>query len=312
MRAAAANSCFIYFFGEPDGAVIKLGRAGTAAEVAKRKASHEGYGPRQAELVTLAVLRTASLADESSLKEHWKHYRVNGKEWIRLPLEGRQYIAWVRKLPFVSVRDSVREWEGLPIVDYEQWRPGSNRVGHVQQQGSLLPSPEVAALGPWGDVAVDDEIEGDYFSDPRVPASIKRVSGRIDTDPASCKAANVVVGARTYYGVREDGTRLPWRGVVYLNPPFDQWKEWTEAALREWARGEVTEMYIYVSGTGLFSKTLAPLVAAASAVLIPSMRFDSHGPKATGNNTYANPILYFGERVDSFAAEFSQYGTVKR
>src|SRR5262249_15848356 len=44
--------------------------------------------------------------------------------------------------------------------------------------------------------------------------------GAIDTDPASCAAAQNIVQANKYFSREQDGLAHPWHGRTWLNAPY--------------------------------------------------------------------------------------------
>ncbi|MBV8705032.1 MAG: hypothetical protein JO118_15135, partial [Acetobacteraceae bacterium] len=50
--------------------------------------------------------------------------------------------------------------------------------------------------------------------------AVRRVLGAIDLDPASSDRAQETVAAATYFTKEMDGLSRPWRGRVWLNPPY--------------------------------------------------------------------------------------------
>ncbi len=60
----------------------------------------------------------------------------------------------------------------------------------------------------------------EHYTPPWI-ASLARETfgGPIHLDPASCEAANRLIGAERYFAEQDDGLSLPWEGNVFLNPP---------------------------------------------------------------------------------------------
>jgi hypothetical protein len=93
-----------------------------------------------------------------------------------------------------------------------------------------------------------------------VTLSREALGGRIDLDPASCKKAQEVVGARTFFTAEDDGLTKCWQThgretTVFLNPPYCRMTTrfgvkkssmgvWLARAVEAYINGEVNELIL--------------------------------------------------------------------
>jgi hypothetical protein len=292
--------CWIYFFGTEDGREIKVGR--TRQRAAIRKRQHEWNNGRIEPLRTLAV-GLGTPADEKALKRYFAHVLSRqSKEWIHAGADVRDYLRFLRDLPYVARDDSPEEMAAVSLVPSTEWLPNEGRR-------KLPIQMMLAEDDPWGDIYTADPGAGDFYTHPDFIAAARAAMGSIDLDPASCREANRVVQATTFYGERENGLLRPWRGAVWLNPPFGIWDEWTPKLLAELDSGRVEQLCALVSSRATTQKRFHPAVRRAAAIFIACGRKPFWGPKATSSPDEGHCVFYFGERVTEFANAFRSLGT---
>ena len=79
-------------------------------------------------------------------------------------------------------------------------------------------APSVASVTS---VSADPDYDGDSWCTPSEWIErARQVMGSIDTDPASNPGGQRVVKATTYYTKETNGLDKPWKGNVWLNPPY--------------------------------------------------------------------------------------------
>lgn len=75
----------------------------------------------------------------------------------------------------------------------------------------------------------------------------RKVMGGIDLDPASSHHANRYhVYAKTYYDKHIDGLSQPWRGKVWLNPPYARGiiNQFVDKLILHWQAGDITQAVV--------------------------------------------------------------------
>lgn len=170
-----------------------------------------------------------------------------------------------------------------------------------------------------------------------VVARARRLMRRIDLDPASCAKFNKQIGAKKYFGIRQDGLRQPWHGRVFLNPPGGLvrkgedgiWRPvpknengrymgpgdssmcvWWNRLAGAWQSGKVTE--------AIFIGFTLEILRTSQASVLPIQHFPRCYPRermAFGGDqpTHANIIVYLprvgdGNALKRFHAEFGELG----
>lgn len=299
----------IYFLGTQDQSAIKIGR--TDRTISERIEEHAGRGPlRDANrLVYLAAVPGIN-SDETATQRHFKSHLLDGeKEWFHAVPEIEGYIRWLR-MQWFTLRtldeadkdDVARSYEG---IDGTIWLPDENRFVEDSAVSMTLDS-----LDDWGHVLdVDPPITGDdFYTDKRIINAARRAMGGIDLDPATHPAANrKYIRAKTIYTLTTNGLDQQWRGRVWCNPPFGNWKEWTKKIVREWNAGQIEAMCVLLATRTLTASGAAGLFENSNAFCITKGRIPFWGPKA-GAPDDGHAIFYFGPDVAKFHESFGGIG----
>jgi hypothetical protein len=138
--------------------------------------------------------------------------------------------------------------------------------------------------------------------------------GCIELDPASCKEANKVVGARRIFTKENDGLEQSWNAHrIYVNPPFAEMSKWAPkivheaGVLHDGKRKELFAMVPYREAAWV-----SQLLPKAQLALLP-IRKPTFWSGRKAHVTIRDPImlLYFGpeskvsEITHRFKAEFT-------
>lgn len=155
----------------------------------------------------------------------------------------------------------------------------------------------------------------EWYTPPDIIRRARAVMGGIDTDPASSETANKTVGATTFYTAQDDGLTKPWRGKVWLNPPYSAKAvaAFAEAFIDKYDEGEFEEACILVNNA-TETTWFAKLLEAYDGICFLSGRvrfLDTSGEPAK-TPLQGQCVIYFGPHDRAFAEAFADAGHVMR
>jgi ParB family chromosome partitioning protein len=150
----------------------------------------------------------------------------------------------------------------------------------------------------------------EWYTPERYIEAARSVLGSVDLDPASCESANAVVKANAYYTMEEDGLNKPWRGKVWLNPPYgDLGPKFVAKLIHEYESGNVTEAVLLVNSHCTDTKWFEPLFGYPVCFTNHRSKFWNDAGEG-GNPTHGSAIVYFGAKPEIFAETFAQFGSI--
>lgn len=148
----------------------------------------------------------------------------------------------------------------------------------------------------------------EWYTPSHIVARVVQTFGAIDLDPCSNSHDDPSIPAGQHYTVEDDGLALPWRGRVYMNPPYGRViDEWIEKLASEWQNGNVSEAIALLparTDTGWFRRLPAEHFCFVSGRLTFS-EYESAAP-------FPSVAAYLGEHPQQFIAAFRDVGHIYR
>lgn len=154
----------------------------------------------------------------------------------------------------------------------------------------------------------------EWYTPPDIIALVKEVLGIIHIDPASSDRAQKWIQAKTYYTAKDNGLKQPWRGNLWLNPPYGSANKkqgnygvtaWCEKAIAEYDRGNILQGIILVGGTSAGVRQLRQRFIRCE----PSKRIAFITSNAEKQAPPPPPTFYYlGDNSDRFQSVFGEIG----
>lgn len=152
----------------------------------------------------------------------------------------------------------------------------------------------------------------EWYTPPEYVDAARAVMGGIDCDPASSDVANEIVGADTYFTIDDDGLTQDWEGRVWMNPPYSRSliKPFCLKLVDQYG-DSVTEACVMVN-SATDTRWFHILLDDAAAVCLIKGRVSCLHEEGNPRRKplQGQVVLYFGEKVDKFVSEFSQFGNI--
>jgi hypothetical protein len=203
-------------------------------------------------------------------------------------------------------------WRKLATVPDEQFEQSIANAYNDQEAGvttARVLYPKTG--GPGAAEKLNQGLTPEWYTPARYVEAARAVLGGIDLDPASSAAANATVGAATFYHKDDSGLDHPWRGRVWLNPPYGGTVGPVFAArlITEYEDGEVTAAIALLNSTCVTNGWFRPFWDYLLCFHYGRIAFGAGTDERTGP-THGNVFAYLGADPGRFDKVFSEFGAV--
>lgn len=153
--------------------------------------------------------------------------------------------------------------------------------------------------------------ENEWYTPTKYIEAARVTLGVIDLDPASCDAANRTVKAARFFSKADDGLKQPWRGRVWLNPPYGGLAcDFIPRVVGEYKAGHVTAAIALVNSHCTDTEWFQVLWEHLLCFTDHRVEFESAGREKANGSTHGSVFAYLGDSPRLFAEHFAQFGRI--
>jgi len=161
--------------------------------------------------------------------------------------------------------------------------------------------------------AINQSNCNEWYTPQEYIETARAVMGGIDLDPASNEIANQLVEATRFFTKAENGLQQPWRGRIWLNPPYGgEAENFAKKTIEEYRQGNIEAAILLLNANSLGTKWFKPLWDYLFCFTNHRIRFHAQDLSQEGGAAFSNVFVYLGPYPDRFQAEFLRFGYVVR
>ena len=152
----------------------------------------------------------------------------------------------------------------------------------------------------------------EWYTPSYITDAARIVMGGIDLDPASSVAANETVGAETIYTITDRGETKPWRGRVWMNPPYGKQGPVFCDRLRKELKANTVSAACVLLSVNMMSAGWFRWMLDDGIVCIHEKRVHFVRGKQTRDVPHGSVIIGLGQALNQglFHAQFSPMGAI--
>jgi hypothetical protein len=296
---------------EPLPAVVDLRRSiATPQTVAVRQVMADGIIAVAAKAKDWPLLHEAvdiKIEDQREFVAWWDGDEgvrdKGGDRWLDVQERGHQGL---------TVRTAFDQ-TGITKQQVSRWREWVKKP-EVYHDKLVLAACRKAGLEPDVNRHSVETGEHHWFTPPQYIEAARAVMGGIDLDPATHQEAQRTVRAKRFYIAEDDGLSKPWKGRVWLNPPYETQliDRFVAKLITEFDSGRMTEGVLLThnnSDTRWFHAAEAQ--AALLCFTLGRIRFIDIDGQVGDAPTQGHTFFYYGANSDAFRDAFSAFGFVR-
>lgn len=160
---------------------------------------------------------------------------------------------------------------------------------------------------------INTSSNNEWYTPAQFVDAARQLMGQIDLDPASNTLANQTIQASKYFDLQMNGLAQPWKGKVWLNPPYGKEEgdsnqaRWSRKLIEHYQAGDIPEAVLLINAVP-GNSWFAPLWDFPICFPKKRIRFNSETEKAAP--THSNALIYLGQQTFRFWKLFSQFGPI--